>query len=154
MLLEMGKSEVTAMASPRWLVFVLPALFLGCMPAQDASNYRTVHAYNKVTGKYFDVSVPYHSQVVFDPASGTSVVQETAPTREETDAAVDKATWNAESAAQMDNYMNGQGGNSTTPSASDSMRSPSDTTTMSGSSYHDPGPFDGDSSGGAPPLPQ
>lgn len=141
------------MAPPRWLLFVLPALFLGCMPAQDASHYRTVHAYNKATGKYFDVNVPYHSEVVFD-GDGSSTVVERPPSREETDAAVDKATFDAESAAQLNSYMNGQDGNSTTPSDSESTRSPGDTTTNFGNSYHDTGPFDDDSSGGAPPLPQ
>jgi hypothetical protein len=148
----MGES---ACKRTRWFLFVLPALFLGCMPAQDASRYRTVHAYNKVTGKYFDVSVPYHSQVVFDADGGATVVQRP-PSRDETDAAVDKATFDAQSAAQMDSYMNGQGVNSGsgTPSASDAMPAPGDTTTTFGNSYHDTGPFDDDSSGGAPALPQ
>lgn len=135
----------------RWLLIAVPLLAIGCMPAEDAGHYETVHAYNKVTGKYFDVKVPYRYESGPDGA-----IVEREPTREETDATVDEAVWNAESSSSIDDYLHGRSSSTNSSSQSDwQSRSPMDTTTpVEGNSYHEPTPFDDDDqSGAAPPIP-
>ena len=101
--------------------------------ASSASDYKTVHAYNKETGEYFDVKVPYDTKV---GAHGSITRQ--APSTGDVDKAVDKATWNAESSSAIENYTRG-----TKKSSPSSGPSPFDRSTSSGSSYHDASsPFD------------
>ncbi len=140
-------------AAAPWLMAVLPLLLVGCMPAQDASDTKTVRAYNKVTGQYFDVRVPYGSS--FGPDGTWSRVE---PSQGEVDKAVDDATWKAESSASMDNYLHGNGNTATGGAPGGSSTSfgpnPLDHTTSSGSSYHDAGsPFDTGGSSDGPSWP-
>lgn len=98
---------------------------VGCgRPANDASGYKTVHAYNKETGQYFDVKVPYETSV------GRRGVTSHEPSKSTVEKTVDNATWKAESSSAMDNYARGTKRSSNSPS-------PFDHTTFRGSSYHD-----------------
>jgi hypothetical protein len=125
-----------------WLMFLVPLLFVGCTPAHGAGDYKTVRAYDKVTGEYFDVKVPYETHL------GHGRLSRDEPSRATVEGAVDKATWSHESSASMDNYLHGLpygggragSGNSngmpgSTPT--NSGPSPFDHSTLQGSSYHD-----------------
>lgn len=134
-----------------WLVvLVVPLLAMGCMPANDASGYKTERVFNKETGQYFDVNVPYRTTV--DP-DGNIVKEEPSP--QQVEDAVDKARWNAELKSSLDNYVHPQassgttGGRTADPGTSfpSSRPIPFDETTSAGSSFHEAGsPFDTPSS--------
>src|SRR5256885_13809804 len=99
--------------------------------AYDASDYKTVHAYDKETGEYFDVKVPYETKI-----GPRGRLTKEAPSTSTVEKSVDNATWKTESSSAMDNYARGTKKSSSSPS-------PFDHTTLRGSSYHDSSsPFD------------
>jgi len=127
-----------------WLMWIIPLVVVGCTGAHGAGDYKTVQAYDKVTGQYFDVKVPY--EIHFGLHGRWSRDE---PARATVDGAVDKATSNHESSSSMDNYLHGlsNGGSSRFGSGSsngmsgstptNSGPSPFDHSTRQGSSYHD-----------------
>jgi hypothetical protein len=75
---------------------------LGCArPANDASDYKTLHAYNKETGQYFDVKVPYETSY------GRHGFSRREPSKRAVENTIDSATWKAESSSAIDNYVHG-----------------------------------------------
>jgi hypothetical protein len=122
-----------------WLMCIVPLLVVGCTGAHGAGDYKTVRAYDRVTGEYFDVKVPYETHFGLHGRWSRDE-----PSRAAVDGAVDKATWSHESSSSIDNYLHGGArtgsGNSngmpgSTPTSSGA--SPFDRSTLSGSSYHD-----------------
>jgi hypothetical protein len=125
----------------RFVVFVAcigAMLSAGCATTGGGSDGKTYRAYNKETGEYFDVKVPYNTSF------GRRGVTRSDPTRSQVESAVDKASWDAESSAAISKYTHG--GSSPTssspfgmPGSSPSSSGPSafDQSTMRGSSYHD-----------------
>jgi hypothetical protein len=122
-----------------WLMCIIPLFVVGCTGAHGAGDYKTVKAYDKVTGEYFDVKVPYESHLSHGRLSKDE------PSQAKVEGAVDKATWNHESSSSIDNYLHGGDGRGSsrgsngmpgsTPTSSGP--SPFDHSTMQGSSYHD-----------------
>ena len=113
-------------------------LVAGCATTGGGGDSKTYRAFNKETGQYFDVKVPYNSS--FSRRGFTK----SDPSRSQVESAVDKATWESESSASMDKALHR--GSSTPsdssfgmPGSSPSSSGPSafDHTTMRGSSYHD-----------------
>ena len=120
------------------VVAIAATAVMGCgRGANSASDYKTVHAYNKETGEYFDVKVPYETKV-----GPRGRISREAPSKSSVEKAVDSATWNAESSSAIDNSIHGTKRSSNSPS-------PFDNTTFRGSSYHDASsPFDSHSLNG------
>ena len=71
------------------LFCVFTMLAAGCMPARGAGDYKMVRAYNKVTGEYFDVKVPYNTRYGH---RGWPPVTKSEPDRDQVEKAVDNAT--------------------------------------------------------------
>jgi hypothetical protein len=122
-----------------WPICIVSLLVVGCTGAHGAGNDKTVQAYDKVTGEYFDVKVPYETHFGLHGRWSRDE-----PSRAAVEGAVDNATWNHESSSRIDNYLHGGGrtgsGNAngmpgSTPTSSGP--SPFDHSTLSGSSYHD-----------------
>jgi hypothetical protein len=120
---------------------VVPLLVVGCTGAHGAGDYKTVRAYDKVSGEYFDVKVPYETHL------GHGRLSKDEPSRATVEGAVDKATSNHESTSSVENYLHGfTGGGSVGSGNSNGMpgstptssgKSPFDHSTLGGSSYHD-----------------
>src|SRR5438270_4044364 len=91
---------------------IAAAAMTGCgHRAYDASDYKTVHAYNKESGQYFDVKVPYETKV-----GPRGRLTKEAPSTSTVEKSVDSATWSAESSSAIDNYTRGTKKSSNSPS--------------------------------------
>jgi hypothetical protein len=126
-----------------WLTCFVPLLVVGCTGAHGPGDYKTVQAYDKVTGQYFDVKVPYETNWGHHGSWSRGE-----PSRATVESAVDKATWNHESSSSMDNYLHGSsnsgsrfgsGNSNGTPGSTSTSSGPSpfDHSTRQGNSYHD-----------------
>jgi hypothetical protein len=121
------------------LAFIAAWMLVGCAGAWGGGDYKSVQAYDKVKGEYFEVRVPNESHL---GTHGRWSRDE--PSRSAVEHAVDKATWEHESSSSIDHYLAGarSGGGTGGSAPTTASPSPFDHSTLQGSSYHEAtGPF-------------